>query len=70
MPKECDLRFAISSGASAQICQVVHAQGARHVAQTLSACREEAAQQPALAGLFDSRPSALGIAPEPLEDSG
>ena len=59
-----------SAGHPAQVREVMHAQAACHFAQSLAARREEAAQQPALAELLDPRPPALGIAPEPLEDSG
>jgi hypothetical protein len=48
---------------------MMHAQAAYDCARALSPCREGTAQQPPFAQLFDSRPPALGIAPEQLEDS-
>jgi hypothetical protein len=67
---ESDPQFVLTRQASANICAMMHAPGRCDDAQALSTCREETAQQPPLAQLFDSRPPALGIASGPLEDSG
>jgi hypothetical protein len=44
----------------------MHAQAASNLAQSIETRREEAAEHSALAELFDPRPPAIGVAPEPL----
>ena len=65
-----DLRFVLSRRASAQVRQVMHAQARGHFAQALSAGREEAAQQPALAELSIRDHQRSALLPEPIEDPG
>src|SRR5262245_56656371 len=60
---------ALSRGTSAEIGQVMDTQASCDFAQTLAACRKEAAQQPALAQLLQPRPPALRAAAQPIEDS-
>jgi hypothetical protein len=60
--------LALSRWASTQVCQVVHAQPCRDLAQPFAAGSQEAAEKPALAELLQSRPPALRAAPKPIED--
>src|SRR5262245_64121715 len=60
---------ALSRGTPAEIGQVMDTQASCNFAQALTARREEAAQQPALAQLLQPRPPALGTAAQPVEDS-
>jgi hypothetical protein len=63
-------KTASSRGTAAEIREVMNAQGVCRSSQPVAACREEAAQQAALAEFLDPRrPPALSIASEPFQDS-